>query len=297
MTKLSSIIIAIATLVILISSCKPRIRKTAGGLEYKIINDKPGDKIVPGDYVFFALTGKVKDSIFMNSNMNPNGFMIEMKDPVKKGNFEEVLSMLSAGDSAFFRIKADTFFMGYLGYRRLPEFVKSGSNIDFNIHIDSVVTKKVVEERKLAQAKKDEDEMKRNQEEEPANIENYIKENGNNFTKTSNGLYYKITKATSGKKAQNGDTVSVIYTGKLLNGKVFDASDLHGGAPYDLVLGEGGVIKGWEDALLLMHEGEKAIVVIPSTLGYGGQAMGEDIRPYSPLMFELELVKVKHGKK
>jgi hypothetical protein len=103
----------------------------------------------------------------------------------------------------------------------------------------------------------------------------------------------------------NGDTVYVNYTGRTLDGKVFDSSieaeAKKGGLeqpgrvyePISFALGEGRVIPGWEQGLLLVNEGAKATFIIPSDLAYGPQGAGADIKPFSTLIFDLELVKVK----
>ena len=101
-----------------------------------------------------------------------------------------------------------------------------------------------------------------------------------------------------------GDTVLVNYTGRMLDGKVFDSSieaeakkaGLQQGdrkyEPIPVILGTSPVIQGWTEGLLLLNEGAKAKFIIPSGLGYGDQSAG-DIPPYSTLVFDVELVKIK----
>jgi FKBP-type peptidyl-prolyl cis-trans isomerase len=83
-----------------------------------------------------------------------------------------------------------------------------------------------------------------------------------------------------------GDSVKVNYVGRLLDGTEFDRSK---GEPFTLALGYGQVIPGWEDALLHMKKGEKAIVYIPSTLAYGERG-NRGIPPNSILVFEIEVL-------
>jgi FKBP-type peptidyl-prolyl cis-trans isomerase FkpA len=288
MTKFFNFTIAIATLVILISSCKPRTHKTPGGVEYKIIKDVQGDKIVPGDKVFFALIMKAQDTVIMNSAESPTGYRVEVKEA--KGNFDEVLTMLSPGDSATFKINRDTFYTNYF-HQPVPEFMAKRPEIQFNIRIDSVITKKTMDDRKKEKEKK----MQEDQGSEGGKIEEYLKNNGNNFTTTSSGLHYRVTKTTNGRLAKTGDTVFVNYTGKLFNGNVFDSNA--GKDLFSFVIGKQQVIQGWDEAFQLLHEGEQAVLVIPSSLGYAQYGAGADIQPFTPLVFEVELVKVKPGKK
>lgn len=109
------------------------------------------------------------------------------------------------------------------------------------------------------------------------------------FEKTASGLYYKITEKGNGKKPKKGDQVAVHYTGMLLDGKVFDSS-LYRGQPLNFAVGQ--VIEGWDEGILLLNEGDKARLVIPSDLAYGSQGAGGVIPPNAALVFDVELVRV-----
>lgn len=112
------------------------------------------------------------------------------------------------------------------------------------------------------------------------------------FDKTPSGLFYKITEKGNGKKAKKGDQVAVHYTGMLLDGKVFDSS-LYRGQPLNFTVGVGQVIEGWDEGILLLSEGDKARLVIPSDLAYGSQGAGGVIPPNAALIFDVELVRIK----
>lgn len=106
---------------------------------------------------------------------------------------------------------------------------------------------------------------------------------------TDSGLQYEIVTQGSGKSPEPGDQVTVHYTGKLLDGTVFDSS-IQSGKP--ATFGVTQVIPGWTEALQLMKEGDKYILYIPDQLGYGERGAGGRIPPYSALIFEVELIKV-----
>ena len=95
----------------------------------------------------------------------------------------------------------------------------------------------------------------------------------------------------SGEEAQVGMVVSVHYTGKLEDGTVFDSS-IPRGEPFSFTLGQGRVIKGWEQGILGMLVGETRVLTIPSELGYGTNGAGELIPPDANLIFEVELLEV-----
>ena len=112
------------------------------------------------------------------------------------------------------------------------------------------------------------------------------------FDKTESGLRYKMIQKGSGKKAENGKTVSVHYSGSLENGKVFDSSYTRK-KPIEFPLGMGNVIEGWDEGIALLQVGDKARFVIPSHLGYGSRGAGGVIPPNATLIFDVELMDVK----
>jgi FKBP-type peptidyl-prolyl cis-trans isomerase FklB len=128
----------------------------------------------------------------------------------------------------------------------------------------------------------------------------YKKENeewlANNKTKPGvitlpSGLQYKVLKTGDGPKPKATDEVEVVYEGKTINGKVFDATRNHGGRKTDSFRCDQ-VIKGWTEALTSMNVGSKWETYIPQDLAYGSREAGE-IKPYSTLIFTVELVGIK----
>jgi FKBP-type peptidyl-prolyl cis-trans isomerase len=106
---------------------------------------------------------------------------------------------------------------------------------------------------------------------------------------TSSGLQYEVITPGAGVKPKATDQVTVHYKGTLLNGKQFDSSyDRNEPATFGL----NQVIKGWTEGVQLMPEGAKYRFFIPYQLAYGGRGAGEDIPPFSTLIFEVELIKV-----
>lgn len=106
---------------------------------------------------------------------------------------------------------------------------------------------------------------------------------------TPSGLHYRVIKEGDGATPSETDEVTVHYTGKLLNGTVFDSS-VNRGEPTTFPLNR--VIKGWTEGLQLMKEGAEYEFMIPSDLAYGPQGIPNVIPPHSVLIFEVELIKV-----
>ncbi len=112
------------------------------------------------------------------------------------------------------------------------------------------------------------------------------------FDKTESGLRYKVIQKGDGAKPTAGQTVSVHYKGQLPDGTVFDSSYKRN-EPIDFPIGQGNVIAGWDEGIMLLGVGDKARLVIPSHLGYGSRGAGGVIPPNATLIFDVELVAVK----
>ena len=106
---------------------------------------------------------------------------------------------------------------------------------------------------------------------------------------TESGLQYKVLKMGEGPKPGIRDTVLVHYTGKLINDTIFDSS-VQRGEPAQFKPST--LIKGWAEGLQLMPEGSKFMFYIPYELGYGTKGAGQAIKPFSTLVFEVELLDV-----
>jgi FKBP-type peptidyl-prolyl cis-trans isomerase len=111
-------------------------------------------------------------------------------------------------------------------------------------------------------------------------------------TKTASGLEYWDIKPGTGAVAQTGKQVKVDYTGWLTNGKKFDSS-VGTGHPFELLLGAGQVIKGWDEGIVGMKVGGKRQLRIPPDLAYGAKGYPSVIPPNSTLIFDVRLVEVK----
>jgi FKBP-type peptidyl-prolyl cis-trans isomerase len=107
---------------------------------------------------------------------------------------------------------------------------------------------------------------------------------------TASGLQYEVIVKGEGPHPTTTSEVTVHYTGKLLDGTVFDSS-VERGEPITFNLGQ--VIPGWTEGVQLMQPGAKYILYVPSDLAYGEKGAGADIPPFATLIFEIELIAVK----
>lgn len=122
--------------------------------------------------------------------------------------------------------------------------------------------------------------------------EKYLAENAkkDGVITTESGLQYLVINEGTGKKPKATDTVVCHYEGMLTDGTMFDSS-VQRGEPASFGLNQ--VIKGWTEGLQTMKEGGKTRFFIPFHLGYGEQGAGQNIPPFSALIFDVELIEVK----
>jgi len=124
----------------------------------------------------------------------------------------------------------------------------------------------------------------------PPNVEIEVPNSNNNMENNIEGLEIEILQEGTGDEAKDGDSVSVHYTGTLVDGTKFDSS-VDRGQPFQFGLGAGQVIRGWDLGVKGMKVGEKRKLTIAPELGYGARDMGS-IPPNSTLIFEVELLGI-----
>jgi FKBP-type peptidyl-prolyl cis-trans isomerase len=264
----------------------------------KVFTKNATDKIKLNDVVTFEVIQKTdKDSVLFSTYAIGHPVKIQVQASQNAGDLMEVLPLLCVKDSAYVKVPSDSVFKGHEEQR--PPFLPKGSNLVFVLKIDKIqsLNEAIAEKNAALESMKTA--------EITANTK-YIADHKLVVKTTPSGLMYFITQPSLKHKPLAGDTLLVNYTGRTLDGKVFDSSvqadAVKAGLqqpgrkyePLQVVVGQGQVIKGWDEGLLLLNEGSKAQFIIPSSLAYGAEgAGGGDIAPYSTLIFDVELVKVK----
>jgi FKBP-type peptidyl-prolyl cis-trans isomerase FkpA len=283
-----------AVLIIAIAAAcgKNRVQVTENGLKYQIHEQSDNErKGKVGDILTMHLTLlNNKDSVLRDTHKEGAPFQMLLQVPPFKGSYEEGLTMLSKGDSATFYVSADSLFTRAM--QPLPPGVEKGSDIGIAVKVMNIQTE---DEYKKSQAA----DFEKQKAIDAKIVDDYVAKNGlaGKGQKSPSGLFSVTTQPGSGPTPKPGDVVLVHYTGKLLNGKVFDSSLTNpqsGGKPVQLQIGVGMVIPGWDEGVMKMHKGEKATLVIPSTLAYGPRG-NQGIAPNSVLTFDIELVDIQKG--
>ncbi len=275
-------------------------------LKYVFVEDKPGkEHPEEGDDVMLRMIAICNNRFMYNSATvnkgKPGAFSISKA--AFKGDIADVLVLMTPGDSVICLVDAQSMFE--YSKKKLPDYIKPGDRIQYNIRLVSIKPKEQIQKEREAEFKKfmqDQDGNKQPLDEDTA-LQTYFKIKNVAPIKTASGMYYSIQKEGSGPRAVYGDTVVMNYRGNLLDGTVFDSnidSAFFHVQPISFVLGTGRVIKGWEEGITYLKAGSKAFFYIPSRLAYatqsrpGNAANPKGIPPNSVLIFEVELVATKH---
>lgn len=305
--RLLTLLICLALALPLAAQKKVKYKKTPSGLRYCVLYDAPGKTPAVGDALFFRSwiykmeKGKPDSLLYYNED---GGVLINAD--FKKGSIDEGVRALSAGDSAMYLINIDTFCNQ--NGMDVPPFLKKGQDLRFVFKITRLATKEeVAQERderakrmiaqRLEQAKQYKAQMlvdptiQAQLQHDDVVLKEHLRMNNVVAERSPNGVYYKITEKGTGKANMPGDSIKVYYTGKLLDGSVFDSNMTAGSPPFVFVLGTLEVIMGWDEMMVLLHKGDKATFYIPSALAYGEQGAGAQILPNSCLIFEVEIVE------
>ena len=290
------------------AACNGGYEKGPAGLEYKIHEDVKGDSIQEGDFISLNIVAKTDgDSVLFDSYETGRASQTLVPKPMYEGDLFYAIMQLTKGDSATIKINIDS--AEKKGQPR-PQGIK-GSYVIYTVKVDDVIKKDTANEQafqtKIHEFFKAEGEKAKNS--EAGKLASYIKKNDLKPKKLASGLQIATEKEGTGVQPKAGDSVMVHYTGRLTSGKVFDTSlpavakeaNIYNPArePYttlNMIIGQGNVIPGFDEGVMQMKKGGKYVLLIPSNLAYGDMGMqGSMIGPFTPLVFEIELVNVVPG--
>ena len=277
-------------------------KTTASGLHYKFEKQvKDAQQVQEGDVLVGEMTIRF-DTIETFSNVGHADRILQAQSTFD-GDLYEGLLMMHIGDKATFAIEADSLAK-FLQSNQMPPYYNpgTGQKIYYEINLQDIVTKEeIMQEQSNFIA-----EMQERQQNEPETIAKYVEENNIKVKPNDDGLYIIVKKKGNGAKVATGKKVAINYTGRLLDGKMFDTSvegDARQGGiytperepykPLEYTVGQMGLIRGWEEGIMGQPEGSILQIVMPSNMAYGSQGAGNTIPPFSPLVFDIEIVSVK----
>ncbi|WP_177204574.1 FKBP-type peptidyl-prolyl cis-trans isomerase [Hymenobacter arizonensis] len=245
-------------------------QKQPSGFYFIPVTSNPnGVKVTPGSTVSVLYTGRLLDAsgtVFATSSQNntPSSFIVGARQVIP--GFEAGVALMKIGDKAEFIIPSALAY-GPASQGGVP----ANSVVRFEVE---VVDQKLYDDSLI--------------------VQHLVNKNITNAQRQPSGLHFvPVTTNPNAVPATAGKTVSVLYTGQLLDGTVFDATSRRGNVPLEFIVGRAQVIAGFDEGIALMKKGEKATLFIPSALAYGTQGAGATIQPNTVLRFDVELVDVK----
>ena len=277
------------------SSCRyfskyPGFKRAGHGIYYQLHTlGEDATKAHPGDYITVNLTYKnMEDSVFFTAHRK-----FQLTGPSFDGSIDECFGMLSEKESATFIISAADFF-GKTLQSELPSFLQTSSKLKVTIDMLDIQTETEYRKEKEAFLHWIEDFG----DYEKVILRQFIEEEKLPVELMASGIYFINLVPGTGEKVEPGDTITINYEGRFLNGKFFD-STVKRNQPFQFVYGtEWQVVKGLEEAIGMMKEGEKSLVILPSDLAFGSEGSSTGmIPPFTSLIFEVEILKViSHNK-
>ena len=301
---IASLALTFAVFMAACNSCNSnKFKQAENGLLYRFETTNPeGAQPQAGDVLVGELLLRLEnDTLFTNVGNADRIFQVA-ESPMFKGDILEGLLMMHVGEKAIFKIPADSIG-NFMQESQMPPMYKKGAGQFFyyEIALMDIVTKD-----ELAQEQANFiEEMNQRKEEEPATLAKYIADNNITVKPTKSGLYVIVNKKGTGAKVAAGKKVSVNYTGRLLDGTLFDTSreadakaadKVQPGRTYEpltYTVGAQSMIKGWDEGIMGQPAGSEITLVMPSELAYGARGAGKDILPYSPLVFILTIESVE----
>ena len=281
-------------------------QKTSAGVPFKVFSNKKGDSIRQNYVVRFEVLQKTKDTVLFSSYKQKSPQFLQVQSLPGKlnyndigGNIMEILPKLKNGDSVYMVMATDSLL------KQNPEVLsktfKKGDQLITTLKITAVY--KTNEEANAAftkqrleqSADRDRESLEQFRKDTATQnqmaidnriIEDYLAKNYIQATKTEWGAYIQILNPGQGPRPAVGQFASVKYAGRNLNGEPFDSG------VYPLQIGVGGSIKGFEEGVKQLGQGGKAVVYIPSRLGYGPAGSGPKIQPNAILVFDLEMLSI-----
>jgi FKBP-type peptidyl-prolyl cis-trans isomerase FkpA len=273
----------------------------SSGIQYHFYNhNDKGARPSIGDYAEVILTLKnANDSVIYDAHhkrrKEDSGSTVKLHlNETFKGCLPDGITLMAIGDSASFKVSADSLYLKTFHASQLPSFIKSGSMVTFYIKLVGFETPQLMADAMDSKIKERREMMDKRKADEQTEIAKYIADNKVTVKPDSDGIYILERKKGKGKPVKMGDSVEVKYTGMLLDGTVVETSNHgSGNTTFTLVYGKDYFIKGFDDIIKKLENGGSVKALIPSALAYGEQKQSELIMPCTPLLYSVEIISVK----
>lgn len=274
--------------IVIAAGCKNAdYRKTKGGMPYKIYPGKGTQKVKVGDFIRLELTQKANDSVLYTTGGKLPIYLQVTATP-NPYDISEVWTSMNVGDSIVATQMIDTFIAR--SPQSVPPQFKKGDRILTYAKITQVFANDTLARLDDEKGRKELSIV------EIKDVEKYLADKKITAQKTPSGAFVQIINPGTGNLVDTGNYVSVNYTGTTFSGVTFDSntdSAFQHVGPYPFVAGTGAMIKGFDEAVMLMKKGSTAKVYIPSMLAYGATPQSPKIKPFDHLIFDLEIKDIQ----
>jgi FKBP-type peptidyl-prolyl cis-trans isomerase FkpA len=278
-----------AGILLLAASCSNE-STTAGGFKYIHHVKNKGPKAQAGEYVYFHVVMTNGDSVLVDTRTQPDVPTVLIPQPEElegqpPSPVLEALLLMAAGDSL-------TIFYPLDSLPTRPAGFENTKNVVYHLKLLEIKTTKQYEDEFAAKQAEAEAVLQTVREKAQALLEQYkANQLADRIQTTATGLKYVLVEEGSGAVPMAGQTLNAHYYGILMDGTEFDNS--YGrGQVFTFQPGVGQVIAGWDEAFTTLKIGTKAMLFIPSELGYGETGAPPVIPPNSELAFFVELISV-----
>lgn len=271
------------SVILFFSGCNHQddFKVTKNGLKYKFyVFNKFNKRVQLYDVVEVYMNYRSKDSVLYSGGNEKIPFQIV---PIYDGDLMEGIRLMHLNDSATFVLKTKDFFFKMMQFDEIPLHAINSDELFFDIKVVSITPETPeVKARRL--------DLKERKESESEKITKYLQLNNIDIKPTQSGLYIVPLQKGSGNQAVTGAKVKVHFSSFFLDGTPY-LSSYDKERPVLFTIGESKVIAAMEEAILTMKVGDKVKLIVPSSLAYGA-VQRDNVKPYTPLIFEMELIEM-----
>lgn len=244
---------------------RKEFQATPNELHYKIYDSGQSQNHPEmGDVVQMDMfTSTNQNVMLVNTLLNNKYYYMQVDTPASKGDIVELLPKLTQGDSTLAWAMAEHAFTN-----RLPDPIEPNDTVYTYIKVHDVYN-------------------------ESEKIQNYLQTNDlkRQSKALKDDLYIAYRQEGNGRSISTGDSIAIHFEGYLMNEKMFNSTRIHDN-PLKFVYGEKEIIKGWDIALKHLQEGDQVTLVMHSKFAYGEKGNRPVIPPFTPLIFDIEVLKV-----
>jgi len=289
--KLMFLSLMAVTFIFFTTGCEAPVHKgykqTVSGIYYKIhTTDNPDTvKIRVGDIITVDMVYYINDSTLFDSKDSPTPVRLQVVESESEGDIYEAMRLLARGDSATLILDGMNFFTKTMRQPVVPDFVKEGDEIVFDITVNQVQTEDQANAENAAQL----EELKSK---ESGLIQEYIENNDISVEPNESGIYFIDQVSGTGKSPETDDWAVVHYIVHTLGGEKLFASREQSEDPLKFQLGNRFENEGFQEVVLMMKKGGRAAALVPSERAFGAQGAGQIVPPYTPLFYEVELLDI-----